>query len=81
MLKFSEQTINPSLAILLQEIFSLPKPSHTKRPQKQKAKAQSKRQKPPKQKQKVPLPPSGGFLYSVVNRVVEQWFLGRRVTL
>jgi hypothetical protein len=84
MLKFSVQTLyqplfsNSPLAILLQ-FFSLPKASHTKKPQ---AKSKSQRQKPhiskqkPKAKAKAPLSPSGGLLYPVVNRV-KQWFMGR----
>jgi hypothetical protein len=72
MLKFFVQTFyqslfsNSPLAILLQQFFSHTKKPQSKRPQKQKAKA--------------PLPPSGGLLYPMVNRV-EQLFTGRGVTL
>jgi hypothetical protein len=79
---------NSPLAISLQQFFSLPKASYTKKPKAQskkpshqKAKVLSKKQNPPKQKPRAKAlhPPSASLFYPVVNRV-EQQFLGRGVT-
>jgi hypothetical protein len=69
---------NSPLAISLQQFFSLPKTSHTKKP-----KAHGKKPSPSQiksLKEKTSCPLSGGILYPVVNRV-EQQFSGRGMTL
>jgi hypothetical protein len=69
MLNFLVQT-------LYSAIFSLPKASYTKKPQAKGKKSHIPKQKP---KAKAPLPPSGGLLHPVINRV-EQEFMRKGTT-